>query len=149
MSPSNNPTKPKPRTNLPPNPYRNTPEENESRLNADIPTSDLLKLKAISPRHGTLQTIVSLYVKSLLLELDDAGVTTYSDESLVILRRIVLRHTHPKLVGPDSGPDDAGAKAGVHEPHPNLANKPADVKSKSGKGEQSEVKVGAKGRKSV
>lgn len=119
-------------TALPLNPYKDVPEERKSRLNADISTEDFMRMKSISPRHGTIQTIVNLYVRTIILELDAAGVRHYSEDGLTKLRDIIIRHTHPSLVGEiPQGHEPTGA-AGVRQPHTNTPSQSADNASGAG-----------------
>lgn len=123
------------------NPYKNVPEDLRARLNVDIHQDDQMFLKSVSPRHGTIQTIVSLYVRTIILECQAAGIQHFSPDNIVKFSHLIKRYTHPSLIGEVAHANDSTGKASVHQPHPDVAHLATDPASKSGKG------VGGKSKK--
>lgn len=121
------------------NPYKGS--KTTSRLNVEVDTKDFMTLKSISPAHGTIQTIVSLYVRTIILELEDAGIHHYDPDNYERFVCLIQRYTHPRLVGKDGKSDESKGKTRVHKSLPDVAHLAADAKSKSGKGKQQRGKT--------
>jgi hypothetical protein len=111
-----------PLANLPPNPYKGLPKGDQFRLNIDVDIADALFIKSISPRHGTTQNIIALYVKSIVLECKSLGVTSFSPENLRKFHSIILRYAHPSLTGETRESDDRPREAGVRESYSHIEN---------------------------
>jgi hypothetical protein len=118
------------------NPYKNTPEDRQFRLNVDIDIDDAMRIKSISPLYGTIQTIISLYVKSIISDLERANVTHYSPENYTKFANFILRRTSIEPLGVNGEGNDKRAEKGVRETHTNVAHLAADVESEDSKGLQ-------------
>lgn len=124
-------TQPQDLSVLPENPYRGLLDirkevGNSTRLNVDIINDDYYQIKSVSPRHGTLQTIVALYVKRVILELKSAELNTYSPEGVAKFNEIINRLTAPLTSREDHKSNDLGRTLGIHQPHQDTTNCPAD-----------------------
>lgn len=124
------------------NPYARWPEDRQFRLNVDIDIGDAMFLKSISPRYGSTQTIVSIYVKSIIDECRQLGITSYSPENYNRLVAIIKRRTAPHPTGVNSGQNDSRATQGVHQTNPDVAHLAAESTSEAGQG----LEGGGKGK---
>jgi hypothetical protein len=78
-----------------PNPYEGLNAEQRavllSRLSADISYEDKTYLKRIFPARGLFNRITQIFIHSIVEELKQNGITTYTPENADTARRIIAR----------------------------------------------------------
>ena len=124
------------------NPYKGIAPEVQFRLNVDVTIEDAMTIKSISPSQGSLQTIVALYVKSIIADLNINNIKHYSPANSAKFKRLVLRRTAALPAWDDSGSDGLKPKEGVHQTRPDLTHLAADPQSEGGTRLKGGTKVG-------
>jgi hypothetical protein len=85
------------------NPYKDVPEEDCQRLNAQVPRAVMAHLTAVYPTHGFKQAVVNLFLETFIQDLKDNDIQFYTgQETIDAVERVLARRLRSGATAPTS-----------------------------------------------